>query len=374
VILGADARAEERRREFAAFAEASLAPGAAAADKAGRLSPEMIAALRTAGFLGSVLPAEHGGLALAPITYGLLTGEVARACSSCRTLMTVHDIVAVALLRWGNAETKAALLPDLATGRRLCAFALSEQQAGSDAAAMETVLRRDGDTLILTGAKAWISAGQIADLFLVFAQVPGEGIAAVLVPGDAPGLTRQPVAEMVGTRAAMMAHLIFEDCRLPATALVGRPGFGLSHIAQTALDHGRYSVAWGAVGIADAALDAARRFSRDRKTFGSALADHPLVRAHLVRMAAGAHAARLMCLDAGQRRAQRDPEALTQTMLAKYFASKVAVESANLAVQLHGARGLLEGSVPERLLRDAKVTEIIEGSSEMLETILGREI
>jgi glutaryl-CoA dehydrogenase (non-decarboxylating) len=367
-------RLEERRRKFAAFADSALAPGAAAADSAGRLPRSTIEALRDSGFLGAVLPEEYGGTALDPVAYGLLTAEVARACSSSRTLLTVHDMVAVALARWGNDRTKATILPDLARGRRLCAFALSEMEAGSDPAAIRTTAVREGGDLVLTGAKAWISFGQIAELFLVFARIEGEGIAALLLPGDTPGLTRQPVSEMVGTRAAMMAHLAFDGCRLESSALVGRPGFGLSHIAQTALDHGRYSVAWGAVGIADAALAASVLYARERHAFGGPLAERPQVRAHLTRMAAGARSARLLCLEAGQRRAARAPDAIARTLLAKYLASKVAVEGANLAVQIHGARGLMSGSVPERLLRDSKVTEIIEGASEVLEDMIGQQI
>ncbi|HYW17203.1 MAG TPA: acyl-CoA dehydrogenase family protein [Allosphingosinicella sp.] len=365
---------EERRRAFAIFADGCLAPHAAAADRSGRLPDSVIDSLRHAGFLGSPLPTGCGGGGLDPPTYGLLTAEIARACSSCRTLMTVHDMVAATLLRWGSAQLKADVLPELAAGRLLGAFALSEMSAGSNSGAIQTIARREGDELVLTGAKAWTSFGLIADLFLVFATIPAEGAAALLVPADTPGLSKVPVPDMAGTRAAMMAHLELDECRIPAAALVGRPGFGLSHVAQTALDHGRYSVAWGAVGIADAALDAAVRYSRERSAFGGVLADRPAVRASLVRMAAGARSARLMCMDAGRARVAQAQDSITRTMLAKYFSSKAAVDCANAAVQLHGARGLLTGSVPERLLRDSKVTEIIEGPSELLEDIIGREL
>jgi glutaryl-CoA dehydrogenase (non-decarboxylating) len=373
-LTSSSAVGEERRRAFAAFADSRLAPHAAAADRSGRLPDSVIDSLRQAGFLGSPLPTGCGGGGLDPPTYGLLTAEIARACSSCRTLLTVHDMVAATLLRWGSAQLKADVLPELAAGRLLGAFALSEMGAGSDSGAIETIARREGEELVLTGAKAWTSFGLIADLFLVFATIPAEGAAALLVPADTPGLSKEPVPDMVGTRAAMMAHLKLDECRIPAAALVGRPGFGLSHVAQTALDHGRYSVAWGAVGIADAALDAAVRYSRERSAFGGVLADQPAVRASLVRIAAGARSARLMCMDAGRARAAQAQDSITCTMLAKYFSSKAAVDCANAAVQLHGARGLLTGSVPERLLRDSKVTEIIEGPSELLEDLIGREL
>jgi alkylation response protein AidB-like acyl-CoA dehydrogenase len=365
---------EERRRAFAAFADGSIAPHAQEADRTGRLPTPVLDALRGAGFLGAPLPTACGGGGLDPLAYGLLTAELARACSSARTLLTVHDMVAAALLRWGSARVKADVVPDLAAGRLLAGFALSEMGAGSDAGAIQATAIREGESLVLNGRKAWISFGMLADLFLVFATIPGEGAAALLVPGDAPGLSREAVPDMLGTRGAMMAHLAFDGCRVEAAALVGKPGFGLSHVAQTALDQGRYSVAWGAVGIADAALDATLRHTRERSAFGGVLAEQPAVRAALVRMAAGARAARLLCMDAGAARAAGAQDSIARTMMAKYFASKVAVESANAAVQLHGARGLLGGSVPERLLRDAKVMEIIEGPSEVLEGLIGGEL
>lgn len=360
---------EELRCDFARFAEQSVAPFAAAADSTGALDPSVIEALRTQRFLAAFVPAEFGGLGMDEITYGLLTGEVARACSAARTLLTVHGLVATAVLRWGSAETKSALLPELAAGRRLGAFALSELQAGSDAGAIQTSIRHDHGDLVISGEKAWVSFGQTADVFLVFGRSV-EGVTAVLVPGDCRNLRRHPVLTMVGTRGARMAHLSFDECRLPARAVLGRPGFGLSHVAAAALDHGRYSVAWGASGIIAAALKASSQFTRERSHSSTLLKCLPLMRARLARMAVTARAARLLCIEAGRLRNARAPSAMAATLAAKYFASRAAVQAANEAVQIHGARGLLEESGVERLLRDAKVTEIIEGSSDTLELLL----
>ena len=318
-----------------------------------------------------MLPKELGGRGMNALTYGVLSGEVGRACSACRTLLTVHDMVAAAVHRWASPRLRQDVLPRMAGGAVLAAFALSEPEAGNDAASIATTITRDGDTYLIRGQKNWISFGQIADVFLVFGQSKG-GSVAVLVPGDADGLARAPVANMVGTRGASMANIRFDDVRVPVDAIVGKEGFGLSHVAQTALDHGRYSVAWGAVGIVDAALASCSEFSRARQAFGASLADQPIVQRELTRMAVSARAARLMCMEAGRLRALRDPASLGQTLMAKYFASKAAVRAANAAVQLHGARGLLAGALPERLLRDAKVTEIIEGSSESLEVVISR--
>jgi glutaryl-CoA dehydrogenase (non-decarboxylating) len=361
---------EAKRRGFAKFANDAVAPLAAVSDRTGILDPSVIAALRREGYLGGFLPKDSGGLGMDQTTYGLLTGEVGRACSAARTLLTVHGLVTTAVLRWGSAETLRELLPELAKGSQVGAFALSEPRAGSDAGALEATLRRDGDDLILSGEKSWVSFGQSADLILTFAR-SSEGITAVLVPGDCRNLVREAVTTMVGARGAMMAHLRMEDCRVPARAVVGRPGFGLSHVGTTALDYGRYSVAWGAVGIIDAALRACATFTANRSQFSSSLRNLPLMRARLVRIAMAARAARLLCMHAGRLRDEKAATALTETLAAKYFASKAAVYVANEAIQIHGARGLLEESGLERLLRDAKVTEIIEGSSDVIELLLG---
>lgn len=358
------------RRSFRAFADAQVAPFAAEADRSGELPAQSLAALRGAGYIGANLPSDHGGLGLAPVPYGLLTGEIGRACSAARTLLTVHGLVAETVIRWGGDALKAELLPALATGAALGAIALSEPEAGSDAAAIETVFIPDGDGLRIEGEKAWTSFGRSADWFLVFGQLDGKPTAAA-VPAGTPGLARSPVEEMVGTRGAAMAHLRFDGCRIPQAYLIGRPGLGLSHVAATALDHGRYSVAWGAVGIIDSCLDRSIDYARSRSQFGAALATQPLVRAELTRLTAMARSARLLCLHAGSLRAERHPSALVETMIAKYVASQHAVAAANAAVRLHGARGLSGEWPVERLLRDAKVTEIIEGSTELMELLIG---
>jgi alkylation response protein AidB-like acyl-CoA dehydrogenase len=358
------------RRAFRAFADEHIAPFAAEADRSGELPAQSLAALRDAGYVGANVPRDHGGLGLAPVPYGLLTGEIGRACSAARTLLTVHGLVAETVMRWGGAALKAELLPAMAAGTALGAIALSEAQAGSDAAAIETLFIADGDGLRIEGTKAWTSFGRSADWILVFGQLEGKPTAAV-VPAGTPGLSRSPVEEMVGARGAAMAHLRFDGCRIPRDCLVGRAGLGLSHVAATALDHGRYSVAWGAVGIIDSCLDQSIDYARSRSQFGAKLATQPLVRAQLTRMTAMARSARLLCLHAGGLRAERHPNALVETMIAKYVASQHAVAAANAAVRLHGARGLSREWPVERLLRDAKVTEIIEGSTELMELLIG---
>lgn len=364
-------RRSEPRYSFARFADERVSPFARIADERGELDRSVILALKEEGYLGAMLPEAVQGRGMDQATYGILTGEIGRACSAARTLMTVHGLVITALWRWGREAAKSGLIPALAEGRLLAAFALSEPGAGSDAAAVKTTVARDGGDVVLSGEKSWISFGLLADIFLVFGKAP-EGMTAVLVPGDCRGLSRRPVPGMTGTRGAMMADLCFDGCRVPAENIVGAPGFGLSHVAVTALDFGRYSVAWGAVGIADAALRACLAYAGGRDVFAKRLADHPLMQARLSRLAVNARAARLLCTEAGRLRDIRSPAASAETMAAKYFASKTAVAAANEAVQVHGARGLLAEYGMERLLRDAKVTEIIEGNSDLMEILLSR--
>ena len=358
------------RDTFRRFANEHIAPFAAEADEKGALPSHIFGLLAAHGYLGSALPLDVGGLALDPVLYGLLTSEIGRVCSSTRTLLTVHDMVCAAIQRWGATSLKSRLLPMLARGDLIAAFALSEADAGSDPSRLQTRITQDGPNWVIDGRKRWISFGSRADMILVIGRSE-HGMVAVLVGGDCGGLTRSSVPEIVGTRGAMMADLSFESCRVPSDSLVGRPGFGLSHVAQTALDHGRYSVAWGALGLLDAALEKSREYTAVRETFGSCLRDHATVRAYLTRLMAMSHATRQMCIEAGRLRAEKAPTALHYTMLSKYFASKSAVEAARIAIQLHGARGLLAGQSPERLMRDALVTEIIEGNSEIIETTLG---
>lgn len=361
---------EAARREFRAFADERVVPHAGRWDREGKIDAEAVDEMRRRGWLGALLPPDVGGAGMEPVTYGLLTEEVGRGCSSLRSLLTVHEMVAVAVARWGGRELKNEVLEDLARGARLGALALSEPEVGSDAKRVATRARREGGDWVLDGTKRWITYGQTADLFLLFAAAE-EGVAAFLVPGDAAGLARKPLS-VVGTRAARLAELTLDGVRVPERNLVGRPGFGFTHVASTALDQGRYSVAWGAVGIAQACLEATQDHTRQREQFGVPIREHQLVARKLTEMIVETRAARLLCYRAGHLRRQRDPSAAGETLVAKYKASRVATRCALDAVQLHGALGVAEGHPVERHLRDAKVTEIIEGSSQILQTLIPR--
>jgi glutaryl-CoA dehydrogenase (non-decarboxylating) len=371
VKLELSAEQRQARAGFRAFTAAEIAPHAGRWDREEAIPLELIRRLRERGYLGSNVSPDHGGLGRDMITYGLLTEEIAKGCSSVRSLLTVHDMVAHAVQRWGSREQKERWLPRLARGEILGALALSEPHAGSDAKSIETTATENaGDGWVLDGRKKWTTFGQIADLFLIFAQAGDEKPAAFLVERETPGLTVRPLQGILGTRASMLAEIELRGCRVAQESLVGRIGFGISHVAAAALEHGRYSVAWGSVGIAQACLDACRSYAAERRQFGVPLADHQLIRRLLADMIVDVRAARLLCLRAGWLRDAADPGAFMETMAAKYFASRVAVRAANDAVQLHGANGCSDDYPVGRYLRDAKVMEIIEGSTQIQQITL----
>ncbi|HEV7515214.1 MAG TPA: acyl-CoA dehydrogenase family protein [Thermoanaerobaculia bacterium] len=358
------------RAEFRAFAGAEVAPHADRFDREEAIPTELVRRLAERGYLGSLLPAEHGGGGRDMITYGLLTEELGRACSSVRSLLTVHDMVAHGIQRWGSRAQRERWLAPLARGEAIGALALSEPEAGSDASGVQTEAVAEGDeAFVLAGHKKWISFGQIADLFLLIARCEGKPT-AFLVERGTPGLAITPIRGLLGTRAAMLAELSFAGCRIPRGNLVGRIGFGVSHVASTALELGRYSVAWGSVGIGQACLDASQRYAASRQQFGKPLSDHQLIRAMLTEMIVNVRAARLLCCRAGYLKEIGDPGAFMEIMAAKYFASTMATRAAADAVQIHGANGISADYPVGRYLRDSRVMEIIEGSTQIQQITL----
>jgi glutaryl-CoA dehydrogenase (non-decarboxylating) len=364
-----NAQQKQQREGFRQFCTQEIAPHADQFDRQEKLPPELIDKLASRGYLGSFLAESWGGSGLDLLTYGLLTEEIGKGCSSVRSLLTVHDMVATAILRWGNPEQRAAWLPLLARGQRLGAFAASEPEAGSDLGGIQTTAARTPGGYVLNGLKKWITFGQVADLFLVLARLD-EKPTAFLVERDRPGLSTRPIGDMLGVRASMLAEVEFTDCRIPADHLIGRPGFGLASVISTALGMGRYSVAWGCVGIAQACLDACVQYTSDRKQFGKALKEHQLIRQMISNMVVNVKAARLLCCRAGFLKSDGDPREVMETLIAKYFASQAAMKSASDAVQIHGANGC-GGKYPvQRYMRDAKIMEIIEGSNQMQQILI----
>jgi len=353
----------EARHHFRSFVQEEITPHAGEWDRSAQIPSKIIAELKSRGYLGAPVTKELGGKGWDAITYGVLTEEIGRACSSVRSLLTVHDMVALAIMSWGNDFLRNEFARPMASGRLIGGLALSEPNAGSDSSSIETKAECTGKNYVLNGKKCWITFGQIADVFLVAARCD-RGISTFVVPAASEGLSREKV-EVVGTRASLIADLSFSDCVVPAEFLLGKAGFGGIQAIATALDHGRYSVAWGCVGITQACLDSCLEYTHKRKQFGVPICQHQLVQRKLTEMITNARAARLLCCRAGYLRDKRDPQAMSETLVAKYFASRAATQAANSAVQLHGANGLSEKYPVARFLRDAKVMEIIEGSTEI---------
>ncbi|RKN45518.1 acyl-CoA dehydrogenase family protein [Micromonospora endolithica] len=339
---------------------------AAAWDRTGVLPATVVTDAGAAGLLARDLPRRYGGADASPAAIGEATARIGAVCSSLRALLTVQGMVSAALGRWGSAEQRERWLPALATGAAVAGFAATEESAGTELAAVATSIEPSGDALRITGRKRWVTFGATADLLLVIGRLDGAP-AAVLVEGDRPGLRREPVRGQLGLRAAQVAHLDLDGVRVPRSHLVAPAGFGLSHVAGTALDHGRYTVAWGCVGLARACQRAATAHAVERVQGAVRLADHQLVRATLGRGHVAVTAAEQLCRHAAQVRAVRDPDAVAATVLAKYAASRAATRVSRDAVQVHGAAGCDPDSLVGRFLRDATVMRIIEGSDEVSE-------
>lgn len=352
------------RDQFRAFATEFIAPRAATFDREEALPLDIIQAVGAQGWLGALVPRAYGGNEMGAITCGLLHEEVGAACGSVRSLLTVHGMVAHTLARWGSAALKEWWLPRMATGAVIGAFCLTEPQAGSDANAIEMQAVLQGDTYLLSGTKKWVTFGQIADVLLVFARTAGQPV-AFLVERQTPGLTTIPVHGLLGLRGSMTAELRFRDCQVPKAQVLGKIGFGYDAVLSSALDHGRYTVAWGCVGLIRACLEATLAYSKTRKQFGVYLKEHQLIQQLVTQMVTALQAARLLGYQAGYSKEVGSPNSVMETFIAKYFASTAAMQSASHAVQVHGALGC-SGEYPvQRYFRDAKIMEIIEGSTQI---------
>ncbi|WP_258277588.1 acyl-CoA dehydrogenase family protein [Paenibacillus sp. SC116] len=350
--------------QFKQFVDRDIVPIANAYDQLEQTPKDLIDKLASMGYLGALIPSDYGGAGMDMITFGLLNEELGRGCSSIRSLLTVHTMASQAIIRFGTKEQKEKWLPSMANGRTIGAFALSEPNIGSDARNIETQAALSGDHYVLNGTKKWITYGQIADVFLLFAQINGQHT-AFLVESNQPGLTIESINGMYGTRASMLAELRLDNCRIPVQNMLGKEGTGFPYVALHVLDYGKYSVACGAVGIAQACLEDSIRYTESRVQFNRPLKEFQLVQAMIADMHTNTKAARLLCLNAGFMKENKALQAGNELNVAKYFASQMATKAANDAVQLHGANGCSSEYSVQRYLRDAKITEIIEGSSQI---------
>lgn len=352
-----------RQAEFREFATERIGPYAAEHDREQRLAPHIVGDLARHGYLSPFLPLERGGQAMSWTMLGALHEEIGRACSSVRSLLTVHAMTTFVIQRWGSNEQRERWLLPLTRGEVLGALALSEPNAGSDISGIEATALHVDDGFVVNGCKKWMTIGQIAGLFLVLLKSEG-GSVTLLVERGRPGLTIDPIHDVLGTRGSMLATLKFHDCFVPRENLIGNPGFGNS-VALSALSLGRYSVACGSVGIIQACIDASLEYTRKVSRFGAELRGHQLIQQMIADMVTDASASRLLCREAGRMRDEQDPAEIQQIFIAKYHATSAAMRAASSAVQIHGANGCSNDYPVQRYMRDAKVMEIIEGSTQI---------
>jgi alkylation response protein AidB-like acyl-CoA dehydrogenase len=361
-----------------AFAQERVAPLAREMDERGAMPPSLVREMADLGLLGGPLPTEYGGGAWDAISLALCYEELGRADSSVRGFMTVHtSLVSQCLLAWGTEEQKQRYLPKLTCGEWIGCYCLTEPNAGSDAASIETTATEDGDGYVLNGEKIWITNGGIADLAIVFASrdrsLKHRGLCAFLVETNTPGFLREKMpGRELGHRASDHAHIRFENMRVPKTALLGAAGEGFK-VAMSALDHGRLGVAAGALGVAQACLDACVDFARTRRQFGQRIGDFEMIQAAIADMAAEVEAARLLVYRAAWLKDRGEP-ATRATSIAKLFAVEAAVRAANEAVLIHGGRGYSNEYPVERHLRDIKGLQIYEGTSHIQRIVIARDI
>ncbi len=358
------------REQFRAFARREIKPLADQIDQEEHFPPALIGRMAAEGLLGCAIGTRYGGKGYGPLAVGLLHQEIGRVCSSARSLLTVHaSLVGQTLERWGTESQKERWLPPLTAGRKVAAFCLTEENAGSDAASLGSVYEKDGSGYVLNGSKKWTTFGQVADVFLFFAR-QGEALSAFLVDRHAEGVRVTPVRGMLGTRGSMIADVQLTNCRVGEENLLGRAGMGFTTIANTALDNGRFSVAFGSLGIALACLEDSVAYAKQRRQFGHLLKDYQLIKRKIAAMITETKAATLLCYNAAALREAKSPDAVIQVSLAKYYAAATANRAASEAVQLHGALGCSTQLPVQRYFRDAKIMEIIEGTAEIQQILI----
>jgi alkylation response protein AidB-like acyl-CoA dehydrogenase len=368
---------QEAARELAAtFTNREIVPHATAWDRAERVDRGVVKRLGELGFLGLTIPQRWGGSGGDHLTYCLVLEELGRGDSAVRGLVSVSlGLVAKTIAAHGTDDQRAQWLALLCGGDALGCFALTEPGTGSDAASLATRAVADGSDYVLTGTKTFITNGTWADVVLVFARTgePGpRGITAFLVPTDSPGLARNEIHGKLGLRGQPTAELVFDAVRVPATAVVGEVGRGFK-VAMSTLDKGRMSVAAGCVGIAQACLDAATKYATERLQFGKPIASHQLVQELLSAIAVDTAAARLLTWRVADLIERGSPFA-TEASMAKLFASEAAVRSANNALQVFGGYGYIDEYPVGKYLRDARVTTLYEGTSQIQHLLIGRAL
>jgi butyryl-CoA dehydrogenase len=366
------------RRTAREFSDREVAPRAAENARNKHFDLELVAKIAEQGYLGAIVPREYGGAGLDYVTYSLLTEEIGRNDSAMRTVISVQtSLVCSSLLRWGTEEQKTRYLPRLCSGEWLGCFGLTEPDTGSDAANQRTrAVRQDDGSWRINGAKMWISLGNHARLALVFAQTDPEqghrGLACFLVETDQPGFQPSELHGKMGLHASDTAQIGLDDVVAGPDAVLGEIGDGFK-VAMSALDSGRYSVAAGCVGLCEASLDASVAYAKERTQFGRPIAAFQLVQEMLADMKVRTDAARMLVWRAGALKDAGRPST-TETSIAKLYATEAACWCADRAIQVHGGSGYVDDHPVERYYRDARVTTLYEGTSQIQKLIIGRAL
>jgi glutaryl-CoA dehydrogenase (non-decarboxylating) len=366
---------EQRARyeEFQQFAAAKIEPFAGEWDRNQQIPAEALSQLGRAGYLGACIPSEYGGQGWDVVTFGLLNEALGRSDSAFNGVVTVQSMISMALLKWGTNEQRKKWLPLLASGEMFGAFALTEPGVGSDTQSLATAYQPDnrGNGLILSGEKKWITSGQFADVFLVFGKLEQKPLAC-LVPRDSRGLEVEPIRDLMGFRAAGLACLHFNEVAVSAANIMGKPGFALSHVVPVGLQYGRISTACSALGLLRGCFEESTAYAASRRVGEKRVGDLGMIQSLIAKMGANLEAAKLLCWSACRAEDDHIPETFTKAFIAKYFTSRAAVEAAADSVQIQGAAGCHESSPVARYYRGAKIMEIIEGTTQVHEFVLGK--
>jgi butyryl-CoA dehydrogenase len=337
---------------------------------------DLVRKVAAQGYLGAIVPAEYGGAGLDYLSYGLIVEEIGRGDSAIRTVISVQtSLVCSGILKWGTEEQKQKYLPKLCSGEWLGCFGLTEPDTGSDAANQKTRARKTENGWLLNGSKMWISMANHAKVALIFAQTDPEkghkGIACFIVDTDQPGFKPQTIEHKMGLHASDTGSIALEDVEVSDDDVLGEVGQGFK-VAMSNLDSGRYSVAAGCVGICQGCVDESVAYAREREQFGKPIASFQLVQAMIADMTVKTEASRMLVWRAGWLKDQGQPNTL-ETSIAKLHATEASLECANLAIQVHGGAGYVDDHPVERYYRDARVTTLYEGTSQIQKLIIGRE-
>ncbi|RJO72292.1 acyl-CoA dehydrogenase [Nocardia panacis] len=367
---------DELRAAIRGLAEKEIAPYAKDVDGNARFPEEALTALNAAGFNAVHVPEAYGGQGADSVATCIVIEEVARVCGSSSLIPAVNKLGTMGLILNGSEELKQKVLGDIVNGE-MASYALSEREAGSDAASMRTRARREGDDWIINGSKCWITNGGRSSWYTVMAVTDADkganGISAFLVHKDDEGFVVGPLEHKLGIKGSPTAELYFENCRVPGERIVGEPGTGFKTALQT-LDHTRPTIGAQAVGLAQGALDAAIAYTKDRKQFGKSIADFQNTQFMLADMAMKIEAARLMVYTSAARAERGEPNLGFISAAAKCFASDVAMEVTTNAVQLFGGAGYTTDFPVERMMRDAKITQIYEGTNQIQRLVMSRAL